>query len=422
MSFADSYLGRQKGIQPHIAHPPSSNLGFIVVIPVYCEPDLHKALESLWETRRTTRDAEVILVVNSSLHADEAIKATNRETIQKTQKWIIHHNDPALRFYIINKPELAEKYAGAGMARKIGMDEAIIRFASIGNPHGFILSFDADSTCDRNYFTSIQNTISADAELQGFDIYFEHPVSGNEYSDEIYRSVTEYELHLRYVNQCMRYTGFPFAHHTVGSCFGVRADIYAAQGGMNKKKGGEDFYFLHKIIPLGHFTDIYETRVIPSPRESFRVPFGTGPAITKRIVQGRETETYAQQSFTDLKTFFEMIPECYRSPDKIRTALQSVSKPLREFLSANNIIESLTEINANTGHLASFINRFYRWFDAFKIVKYLNFASSKYYPKVKVTEAARALLELKGITCDSDDVRELLILFRKIERPVNHQQ
>jgi hypothetical protein len=422
MSFADSYLGRQKGIQPNIAHPPSSNLGFIVVIPVYCEPDLDKALESLWKTQRPIKDTEVIMVVNSSLHSDDTIKAINLETTQKTQKWISDHVDPSLRFFIIEAPGLAEKYAGAGMARKIGMDEAIIRYANIANPHGFILSFDADSTCDPDYFTAIQHAIDADTELQGFDIYFEHPVAGNEYPDEIYRSVTEYELHLRYINQFMRYTGFPFAHHTVGSCFGVRADIYAAQGGMNKKKGGEDFYFLHKVIPLGHFIDICETRVIPSPRESFRVPFGTGPAITKRIMQGSEMKTYAPQCFTDLKTLFEMIPGCFKSPDRIETVLQSVPEALKEFLTVNNIIESLTEINANTGHLASFINRFYRWYDAFRIVKYLNFASSQFYPKIKVTEAARVLLELKGIRNDSEDAMGLLIQFRKTERSVNHQQ
>ena len=95
-----------------------------------------------------------------------------------------------------------------------------------------------------------------------------------------------YELHLRYLNLFSRFTGFPYAYHTIGSCFGVRAETYASQGGMNKRKAGEDFYFLHKIIPLGEFREINNTCVIPSPRESDRVPFGTGAAIGKYLFRG----------------------------------------------------------------------------------------------------------------------------------------
>ena len=79
------------------------------------------------------------------------------------------------------------------------------------------------------------------------------------------------------------------------------------QGGMNKRQAGEDFYFLHKIIPLGHFGEINTTRVIPSPRPSDRVPFGTGRAVRDYLAT-HKFETYPLEAFRDLKQFFSIKP------------------------------------------------------------------------------------------------------------------
>ena len=84
----------------------------------------------------------------------------------------------------------------------------------------------------------------------GCSIYFEHPLHGP-LEPKVYEAIAAYELHLRYYVQALRYAAFPYAHHTIGSSMAVRADAYAKQGGMNKRQAGEDFYFLHKIIPLG---------------------------------------------------------------------------------------------------------------------------------------------------------------------------
>jgi hypothetical protein len=215
----------------------------------------------------------------------------------------------------------------------------------------------------------------------------------------------------------MRFTGFPYAHHTVGSCFGVRVDTYASQGGMNRRKGGEDFYFLHKIIPLGRFIDITTTRVVPSPRESYRVPFGTGPAITKRISEGSEMLTYAPEAFTDLKQFFSAADEYYKSdPSTVHLKLGMLSPAMKEFLNGIEVLAAIAEINSNTGSAESFINRFFRWFDAFRMVKFLNFASREYYPKIKVTEGAAELLRLLNVPVVSNEPGKLLGVFRTIER------
>ncbi len=312
MGFAGQYLKKQKGFVPRVIDLPSEKLGFVVVIPVYCEPDLTGTLDSLWNCTRPRCHAEVLLVINSAANSTPEIQLQNVHTIGIAEQWIREHQDPSLGFSIITFTDMPVKDAGVGFARKTGMDEAICRFDLINNPNGYILSFDADSTCDPDYFTAIEDVVNKDPSLKGFTVYFEHPVSGAAFPEEVYQGIIHYELHLRYVNQFLRFSGFPFAHHTVGSCFGVRADIYAQQGGMNKRQAGEDFYFLNKIIPLGHFTDINTTRVIPSPRESFRVPFGTGTAISKFLATGnREFLTYNPKCFVGLQLFFQQVPALF---------------------------------------------------------------------------------------------------------------
>jgi hypothetical protein len=356
--------------------------------------------------------------VNSADNAPPEVIQANKRTIDFALHWIREHNSGNIRFFVIHKPNLPVKDAGVGLARKTGMDEAIYRFNLIDNPHGYILSFDADSHCEPNYFLAVDNAIQSLRVLKGFSLYFEHPLEGGKYSPEIYSAIMQYELHLRYVNQYLRHSGFPYAHHTVGSCFGVRADAYAAQGGMNKRKGGEDFYFLHKIIRLGNYADINTTCIVPSPRISDRVPFGTGPAIQKIIASGQEMMTYAPDSFRDLKVFLNTIHEFYKVDDeKILLKCGKLPQSICAFMETNQCISAISEINRNSAGIQSFINRFYRWFDAFRIIKLLNYCALEHYPRVSVENAARELLKDKGIEFSDDGtVRDLLILFRKIER------
>jgi hypothetical protein len=391
-------------------------LRYIVVIPVYCEPGITTALESLWNSKRPASGVEVIIVVNSPDNASPDVIAYNRSTVDALKLWIDEHDHISMKFRVIDV-RLPAKDAGVGMARRTGMDEAASRFKKCGDI-GYILSFDADSTCDSNYFTALDEAIREKPATKGFNIYFEHPVSGNEFPEKVYQGIIQYELHLRYVNLFLKQTGFPYAYHTVGSCFGVRSDIYTAQGGMNRKKGGEDFYFLHKVIPLGNFEVINTTCVRPSPRESFRVPFGTGPVIKRFVESGEELTTYAPEIFSHLKVFMDMIPGFYKAgSETVKTQIELLPGGIKAFLYKNNIQSAIEEINANSGSEATFVNRFFRWFNAFRIVKFMNFASSGYYPKQPVSLCAGVLLKQMGYNMSEHTTAlQLLMEMRKIER------
>ncbi len=420
MGFADNYFRKQNGFSPYFTDLPSEKLRFAVVIPAYCEPDATDSLQALWNCTRPVGHVEVIIVVNSPEDAPQSVVDANLQTWLLVTSWIKEHEDPAMRFLPIDKMKMPVRDAGVGLARKTGMDEALYRFNQIGNPGGVILSFDADSQCDDNYFTAIEDILAKNKTVTGFDVYFEHPVTGNDFQEKTYRGIVDYELHMRCVNQFLRYTGFPYAHHTVGSCFGVRADVYAAQGGMNKRKAGEDFYFLHKIIPLGHFVDITGTRVIPSPRASNRAPFGTGAAITKYLAsENEEFLTYSPECFTSLRLLFRQIAEFHKKHlDNVITRINALPEPLKNYLYDLHALEAIDEINTNSGSVSAFIKRFYRWFDALRIVKYLNYASQDYYKQVLVRDAAIAFLEITGIKGISERISalELLEILRGIER------
>jgi hypothetical protein len=419
MGFADQYLKKQKDSIPRIKSAPQNDLRYAVVIPCYYENRLIDSLESLNNCVRPKGTVEIIVVINSSVNADDSIKEQNLQTYKEATDWIKDHSDSKFCYHIIYVPDLSPKYAGAGYARKIGMDEAVWRFNLIRKDSGIIVSFDADSICDNNYLTEIENYYNEYPFANGSSIYFEHPLSGDDFSDSVYRAIALYELHLRYYIQALRNISFPYAFHTVGACFTVKALSYIKQGGMNKRKAGEDFYFLHKIIPLGNYADVNSTRVIPSPRPSHRVPFGTGPAIKKFLLDSEaEFMTYNPESFRDLRELFNIVPEFFKqNQEYIKDKIKELPVPVKEFLNENKAVYKINEINNNCNNINSFTRRFYNWFNAFTVLKFLNFCSSNYYPRISVVSATNILLKrLELLDYKNSNEFELLKLLRQHEK------
>ena len=85
-----------------------------------------------------------------------------------------------MAFHVVQLDDLPAKHAGAGLARKLVMDEAIRRFNTIGNSQGIVLSLDADTTVAQNYLTSLHSHFRNNPTVVGCSIYFEHALSGGE--------------------------------------------------------------------------------------------------------------------------------------------------------------------------------------------------------------------------------------------------
>lgn len=420
MAFADKYLKKQRLFPDYIEDTVSEELNIIVTIPCFNEPDLIPSLDALWNCERPNCKLEVIVIVNSGELVSDEIFAQNQKTISDAKVWMENHQDEKLQFFLIDQPNLPKKTAGVGLARKIAMDEAVSRFNKIGNANGIITGFDADSGCDSNYFVEIEKLFKKYPKANGANIFYEHPIEGIDFEEPIYSAIAQYELYLRYYMLAMRFAGHPHAFHTVGSSFAVTANAYIKQGGMNRRQAGEDFYFLQKIIALGKFYEIKTTRVIPSPRESDRVPFGTGKAIATFLEEGiLDYKTYNYSAFKDIKVFFERVDEFFGVDydTYLNKLIVNLPGPVRSYLKEDNFFEALDEINKNCSSIESFRKKFFGAFNAFKILKYLNNVHEQFIDEESIVVCAKQLLvdlgiETKGIY----SAKELLGIYREYEK------
>ena len=389
------YLEKRALFPAQISGQPAADLEMIVVIPAKDEPKLLKSLEALRKAKDIKGSIEIIVVINDSEADSTALQKRNERLFAKAIKWAVHHSQANKKFHILYHSDLPAKYAGVGLARKIGMDEAVYRLEEVGNKKGLILCYDADTLCQPNYFQAVQAYFKAHPKCQAASIYYEHPLNGEEHPKKVYRAIALYELHLRYYILAQRYAGFPYAFETIGSAMVVRTDAYQAQGGMNKRKAGEDFYFLHKYTILGHFGEIKTTILRPSPRRSDRVPFGTGKAVADIAARPKElVKTYSPRSFEDLKALFDKVLLLRKWNTKGVKVLESYPKSIQDFLKSVEVEKNIKEIISNTSNAGTFRRRFYRWFNAFMIMKYLHFARDRFYENVPVEEAAAWLLKV----------------------------
>ena len=403
-------------------YAPDTSTGLIVTIPCYNEDNLISSLQSLNDCFYPGCSVEVIIIINHPENCPANIKAKNFRTYNEAESWIAEMKNRWLKFYVIKAFDLPAKSAGVGLARKIGMDEAVRRFAHVKNKTGLISCFDSDCLCQPNYFQALINYFKKNTKCNGATVYFEHPLSGDLPTD-IYKGITQYELHLRYLTHALRYSGFPFTYYTVGSTIVVPVEVYKKQGGMNARQAGEDFYFIQKIASLGNFHEIKNTVIFPSPRVSDRVPFGTGKAM-KRWTQQRSDSyfTYNYLTFTDLKQFIEIINLSYenQTPEKFLSESQ-IPETINMYLNRENWQNRLLSCLKTSNSLKVYNSKVYNWFNGLKVIRYLNYSGSSYYEDLPVEKASRWLLKSHfNINSNHKSARELLNIYRKIDREIKN--
>jgi hypothetical protein len=417
MSFASAWLNEKALFPEFIKEAPDNHTGIIVVVPAFDEPSIAVLLNSLKSCAEPDCKVEVIIVVNAPADASPESLENNRICIRNTGQWRDNNKNLFFRLYVVDAGKAPVKGWGVGLARKTGMDEALRRFNAIKNPEGAIVCLDADCTVETNYFTALCNELIKKKERKACSLYFEHPLSGNQFSERIYNYITQYELHMRYFVQGLKYSGFPYPYHTVGSALAVKALQYVKAGGMNRRQAGEDFYFIQKLSPLGYFT-LNKTTVFPSPRESKRVPFGTGVMITRSMDNNRNGFlTYNSLAFNDLKELFNIARTLYAANgDEVMNSYNILPSGLQTFTGEEEWKGKIDEIRRNTSTYDTFMKRFFFWFNMFRIVKYLNHIHTEKYNKIPVRDSAYNILELSGFKDIPEDTRQLLLYYRFLEK------
>jgi len=396
------YINRNILFPRFIDEAPEFGLGIIVVIPCYNETEICASVESIARCVPPQCEVEVIVSINAGKSSPDRVKIRNSDSAKQLSE-LTEKMPEWLQLFTIMNNELPDKKAGVGLGRKIGMDEAVHRFVSLKKADGVIVCFDADSQCEANYLCEIESHFK-NVDLASASINYAHPIEGDEFAPEIYDAIVQYELHLRYFIRMQKRLRLPYAFHTVGSSMACTVAAYCAVGGMNQRKAGEDFYFIHKLVKYGKHSELNTTCVIPSPRISDRVPFGTGKAVGK-MQESNEWQYYSYhpQSFRDLEELVINLPTIYEN-QKFDSYLP---EGVRLFLDSINGASELDRILKNTSDYHSFQKMFWHWFDAFVLMKYLHFVRDWKYADIPVLEAV-GIVERKNF----DDAKQALIYYR----------
>lgn len=415
MSFAQTYLERYASGSCAELKPPDPDLFFSVVIPVFNESHLLDCLNSLKASHAGGLPAEIILVINHPEGALPNAIEQNRKSQEEVTQWAENEIPTGLTVHILYPTAFPKSKAGPGLARKIGMDMAIRRFNQLNRPDGIMVSMDADTLVDENYFGALENMFKTQRQANACTVYFEHLRSYGGKTIRDIQAMTEYEIYLRMVKIGLRWAGYPLGIYTLGSAFAVKASAYVKAGGMGVQQSGEDFYFLHKCIQLGGFWENNDARVYPAGRESDRVLFGTGPFIRdyqKLFPNGYRK--YSWNAFTDLSEFFNRIAEIDYPTSE--SEINRIIDPLKDsVLDQLKWKQKLLKALNQSGDARSFTKWIWRELDGLQIVKYLNLHQELFGAKSVVQTSCQLLSELGYTSCPQNPVLVLNAL-RRIER------
>lgn len=372
---------------------PSQNLELILVIPAYKEPDIIRSITSLLPSSLSEDQFEIFIILNHSEDASQIDQIMTESSFLKIEEWKKTLENSGCNIQVF-KQSLPQKFAGVGLARKIGMDAAARRFSEIKNPSGIIMTYDADCSCTKDHIAKVYTYFTKNPFVNAASIHYEHRY---EELEDIYsrQNIINYELHLRAYIQWKKYIGLPYAFQTIGSSMAVRSGTYTRKGGMNKRKAGEDFYFLHKFTHDGTFGEINTTTVFPSCRVSDRVPFGTGRAMQEARDEERKMLTYHPESYLLMGQFILDLDILYT---KKRWKLLNLDARLIEYLESINADQAIESCFQNSASLASFKKRFFQWMNAFQMMKYLHYMRDHHFPNIAPLEVANQLFELNEIT------------------------
>ncbi len=305
------------------------------------------------------------------------------------------------------------KKHGVGWARKSVMDE--INKAA-GNDD-IILSLDADTTFNNNYFSSVASNFQKNPSAVALAVpYFHNLVDDPEAS----RAILRYEIYMRHYSVNLWRIGSPYTFSALGSAMACPVWAYRAVGGMTPKLSGEDFYFLQKLRKYGKMLLWNEEKVYPKARFSDRVYFGTGPAMIKgNAGDWSSYPVYSWRFFDEIEETYQLFPEFYEKTNTTR-----VTRFLSELLNEEDPFQPLRE---NFRNVSQFVRACHEKFDGLRVLQYLKSRSkeepekdeeslagffSKFYPGPELSEIQSCLdsLDFKNTRLDSlERIRMFLV-------------
>jgi hypothetical protein len=370
----------------------------IIVVPAIQEfENIVRLLSSISGVdKKYFNETLLIFVINNMKSANMEVKADNRKSIEYLRKLILDGNNLSINIGLVDASskglELSEKDGGVGLARKTGMDLALTQFDYSTSDKNILICLDADCTIEKNYLTTI---VEAFKQPDMNAAYAEYEHSFPEEEDHK-RAIICYEIFLRYYVFGLKYANSPFAFPTIGSTMICDHESYIKIGGMNKKKAAEDFYFMEKLAKITEIKKISDTKIYPSSRRSWRVPFGTGQRVN-RFFDGTHNEyvLYNPKSFDILKSWLNIFnsKEIYNAGDYLKSA-KTINKSLYDFLVQNSFEDNWNKILKNSKSDEQKQKQKQIWFDGFRTLKLIHHLRDNGFPLMNMFESLDEIFKL----------------------------
>jgi len=410
-SKIEKYLQKYGMNQWLLVKADDTKYDVIIVVPVLDEyENVKKMLRSVSSNNRDLLlKTLIILVVNNVEDCSDTVRKNNFRTLQDL-KHIIDRNkcgdefidsmiDSNLNIGFVDMSthasEMDNKTGGVGAARKTGMDLALNTFDYESENKKIIICLDADCTVEDNYIPEIVSSFN-NKNLMAAHVNYEHPLPEKM---ENKLAIICYEIFLKYYVLGLKYARSPYAIHTIGSTMICTDEAYISVQGMNRRKAAEDFYFMEKLAKLYDIETIDSTKVYPSGRGSWRVPFGTGQRVNRFLSKTRnEYELYSPHSFEVLRKWNEIYygEESYTATEYLDTA-KELNANLYNFLILNSFGSSWDKIYSNSKTSEQISKQKKMWFDGFRTLKLIHYLRDFEFPNEQMFDVLDFMFKLKQI-------------------------
>jgi len=364
-----------------------------VVIPSLAEGDeLFATLDSLdANAPQLRRDFAVVVVINRPLASSEGVARQNARDLEELRRRSRAAPTAPLAWVDASTGELAlpERDAGVGSARKLGYD-LLLAATSPSRPI-VLASLDADTRVATTYLAALARHFGQHAG--GCVLPFRHRPAADAAGQ---RAIDLYELYMRAYVAGLTLAGSPYAHHALGSALACRSDAYLRAGGMNRRKGGEDFYFLQQLVKTSQVMTLAGTLVEPSARVSQRAPFGTGRAVGQLLRGEEAVRFHAPQAFTLLGGWLRLVREGgHLDGERLLEGAGQLDPLLRRFLESLGFVATWRRLQRNASTPESCVRSFDVWFDGLRTLRLLRAAGAR-WPSSSDPRQVAALLGWTG--------------------------
>jgi GT2 family glycosyltransferase len=297
-------------------------------------------------------------------HNEQKVKICKRN--QESIEYLTSLNHPQI--HLIDKSSPGKgwigKNHGVGWARKTAMDSA----SALAGPDDLIVSMDADTRYDPDFFNSLIRATEKYPNAAGLSASYYHPLTGDETTD---RCILRYEIYMRNYALNMLLIDSPYAFSAIGSGMASKASVYRRVGGLTPKMSGEDFYFMQKLRKSGNIVVDCGGYIFPASRFSDRVYFGTGPAMIKgRNGDWDSYPVYHTRAFQLIKQTYDAFTGLF---------IKNSETPMDAFLEKVTRGGPVWEpLRSNAATTESFIRACMQRVDALRILQFLKETNSEF--------------------------------------------